>query len=163
MTIELIYFGICAGLFGLAVFLGIRWYALPRLVDVPLAQSLPPLLLLSTLRVNGLFFIVPGVAATDIPSAFAVPTAYGDALSAFLALAAAIALRSSLSAGVLLAWLYNVVGSLDLANAFLQTALHDVQPRHFGATWFLSAINVPGLINLHLLMFILLIRKVRNR
>jgi hypothetical protein len=162
-TIELAYFGLCAGISGLVFLLAGIWYALPRLSSLPLAQALIPLLLVSAFRVNGLFFLVPGVASPDIPQAFAVPTAYGDAAAAVLAVVAVFSLRSQAGLGLVLAWIYNIVGILDLLNAFVQTAINGVQPSHFAATWFLPAINVPALLTAHVLMFILLVRERRAR
>ena len=51
-----------------------------------LEDTVVPLLLFSTLRVHGLAFLIPGVAAgPDLASEFAVTTAYGDLASAVLA------------------------------------------------------------------------------
>jgi hypothetical protein len=161
MTIELVYFAVCSAVAGAVFLMAGLWYGMPRLSALPLSQALIPLLLLSAFRVNGLFFLVPGVVAPDIPQAFAVPTAYGDAAAAFLAIAGAFLLKKERPSGVLVAWIYNVVGTLDLLDAFLQTFLHGVQPRHFGAVWFLTAINVPGLLVAHVMMFSLLFRRRR--
>jgi hypothetical protein len=158
MTVEFAYFGLAAAVGGTAFLLAGFWYVLPRLSRLPLPQALTPLLLLGAFRVNGLFFLVPGVASPAIPRGFAVPTGYGDAIAALLALASAITLRVRPSFGIALAWTYNILGLLDLANAFVQTALLGVQPSHLGATWFLPAINVPSILVAHVLMFILLVR-----
>jgi hypothetical protein len=102
------------------------------------------------------------VAAADLPRAFAVATAYGDAASALVGLAAALALRYRPAVGVGLAWLYTMMGLADLANALTQVVLHQVQPAHFGATWLLPTINVPALIVAHLVIVSLLLRRARR-
>jgi len=153
---EMAYYGACTAVSALVFLVAGLWYVLPRLSRMPLASALVPLLLVSAFRVNGLFFLVPGVASPDLAAGFAVPTAYGDATAAFLALVAAVALRRGSRAGIALVWLYNIVGSLDLVNAIIQVAIHDVRPADFGATWMLPVINVPALVVVHLLIFRLL-------
>lgn len=162
LSVELAYFGVCF-LVGLVVFLMVGlWYLLPRLSTLSLEASLTPLLLFSAFRVNGLYFLVPGVASPDIPRGFALPTAYGDAATAILAMVAVVALRYWPSAGVALTWTYGVLGSLDLLNALAQVVIQDVMPVHLAATWILPTINVPTLMVAHLLLFVLLIRTRRE-
>ena len=154
LSVELAYFGVCV-LVSIVVFLMVGfWYVLPRLSALALPAALIPLLLFSAFRVNGLYFLVPGVASPNIPRGFALPTAYGDAASAILAVVTVVALRYWPSTGIALAWIYGVLGSLDLLNAFIQ----GVMPAHLAATWILPTINVPALIVAHILLFVLLIR-----
>ena len=162
VTVKLAYFALAATGNAVAFLLIGIWYVLPYVSRLPLPRALTPLLLFSAFRVNGLFFLVAGIAAADIPKSFAVPTAYGDAAAAALALVAAIALRYQPSMGVALAWAYNVLGSLDLLNALAQVAIRGVMPAHFGATWWLPAVNVPALAVAHFLMFVLLIRALSS-
>lgn len=162
LSVELAYFGVCF-LVGLVVFLMVGlWYLLPRLSTLSLEASLTPLLLFSAFRVNGLYFLVPGVASPDIPRGFALPTAYGDAATAILAVVAVVALRYWPSAGVALTWTYGVLGSLDLLNALAQVVIQDVMPAHLAVTWILPTINVSALMVAHLLLFVLLIRTRRE-
>lgn len=162
LSVELAYFGVCF-LVGLVVFLMVGlWYLLPRLSTLSLEASLTPLLLFSAFRVNGLYFLVPGVASPDIPRGFALPTAYGDAATAILAVVAVVALRYWPSAGVALTWTNGVLGSLDLLNALDQVVIQDVMPAHLAVTWILPTINVSALMVAHLLLFVLLIRTRRE-
>jgi hypothetical protein len=46
---------------------------------------------------SGLSSLVPGVVSPDLPAAYARPAAYGDLLTATLALLAIVALRTKLS------------------------------------------------------------------
>lgn len=161
MHVELLYYGLCV-LVSAVVFLCVGfWYVRPRMDASPLPQALIPLLLFSGFRVNGLFFIVAGIAAPDIPMGFALPTAIGDAASACIAVIAAIALHRGSSFGVPLAWTYNVLGSLDLVVALSSVAIYGVLPRQFGATWVLPTINVPALVVAHMLMLSTLARRKR--
>ena len=160
--VELLYYALSVAVNAVTFLLIGLWYVLPRVSSLPLPRALTSLLLFSAFRVNGLFFLVAGVVAADIPKGFAVPTAYGDAAAAVLALLAAIVLRYRPSIGITLAWIYNVLGSLDLLNALAQVAIRHVMPVHFGATWFLPAINVPALVVAHVIMFVLLVRRGRS-
>jgi hypothetical protein len=58
------------------------------------------------LRVNGLMFLMPGLVATNLPAAFARPTAYGDATAVALALIALGALRYQVSVARPAVWLF---------------------------------------------------------
>jgi hypothetical protein len=61
-------------------------YLWPALRSQPRARALRPLLLLHSFRFVGLAFLVPGVVSPDLPAAFARPAAYGDLITAVLAL-----------------------------------------------------------------------------
>src|SRR5262245_7303510 len=93
------------------------WYVWPELRRLPLADALRPLLMLHCFRFIGLSFLVPGVVSPDLPARFAVPAAYGDLLAAVLALLAlGVGLHNR--AGLALAWLFNIWGTVDLLYAF---------------------------------------------
>lgn len=158
LSVELAYFGVCVVVSGIVFLLVGLWYVLPRLSTLALPAALTPLLLFSAFRVNGLFFLVPGVASPALPKGFALPTAYGDATAAIIAVVAVVALRLRPSVGVALTWLYGVFGLLDLTNAFTQVVIQGVTPAQLAATWMLPAINVPAILVAHLLLFILLLR-----
>ena len=70
-------------------------------------------------------------------------------LTGVLALLAIIALRSRWPIAVALVWLFNVVGTVDLANALRHV---DVAPR-FGAAWYIPTMLVPLLLVTHFLIF----------
>ena len=148
-------------IFFLSVFLSLvlfgliaRWYLLPWLHSVSWEEGLTPLLLLHSFRFIGLAFLVPGVVGPALTSAFAAPAAYGDLLTALLALAALIALRQKAGVTVPLLWLFNLVGTLDLLYAFFQGFSHDVVPSgQLGAAYFIPTIIVPALFVTHFIIF----------
>ncbi len=94
-------------------------------------------------------FLVPGMNDQPLPAEFAGLAAYGDLASGILALVAIIALRSRWSAALPLVWIFNVVGTVDLANALRHL---DAVPR-FGASWFIPTMLVPLLLVTHFLIF----------
>lgn len=152
--------------FGLSVILGfVVWgivagrYIWPALRNRPRADALRPILLLHSFRFVGLAFLVPGVVSPDLPPAYALPAAYGDLITAILALLALAFLPSRL--GIVLVWVFNSVGSADLLNAFFQGNRAGVgaEPGLQGAAYFIPTVLVPLLLITHGLAFRLLFRR----
>ena len=127
----------------------------PLLASRPEREALMWLSLPHAFRHVGLVFLVPGVVDRPLPPGFAGPAAYGDLATGLLALLAIVALRTKWSGAVPLVWLFNVVGTLDLANALRHL---DVAPM-FGAAWYIPTMLVPLLLVTHFLIFERLIRK----
>lgn len=152
-------------IFGLQVLLSFlvygllaRWYVTPRLAPLPLHAALQPLLVLHALRHLGMVFLVPTVVGPALPASFAVPAAYGDLVAGLLALASIVALRAGTRVALPLTWVFNVVGLLDLINAFYQGLRNDVQ---LGAAYFIPTFIVPALVITHLMIFRMLLRHSR--
>ena len=70
--------------FGLVTIL----YLWPWLRMLEREEAIVLLVLPHTFRFIGLSFLVPGVVSPSLPSAFALPAAYGDLVAAVLAFAA---------------------------------------------------------------------------
>jgi len=136
-----------------------KLYIWPRLRTLERDAALIPLVVPHTFRFIGLSFLVPGVVSPSLPSAFAVPAAYGDLIAAMLAVAATLALSRRASVATLLVWLFNVWGAGDLLFAFYQ-GLFGVQldARMLGAAFFIPTVVVPPLLITHGLIFWLLVR-----
>jgi hypothetical protein len=152
-------------IFGLQVLLSFlvyglvaKWYVTPRLAPLPLETALQPLLVLHALRHMGMVFLVSTVVGPSLPASFAVPAAYGDLLAGLLALAAIVALRARSRIALPLTWMFNVIGLLDLVNAFYQGLANDVQ---LGAAYFIPAFVVPALVITHVMIFRMLVRHPR--
>jgi len=132
------------------------WYVAPRLARLPLAQALQPLLFLHAFRHLGLVFLVPTVVGPALQPGFAMPAAYGDLLAALLALLVIVALRRGWGAAVPLAWLFSVVGTLDLAYALFQGRRLQVL---LGAAYYIPTFAVPALLVTHAMIFARLSRR----
>jgi hypothetical protein len=150
-------------IFGLQVLLSFlvyaliaRWYVAPRLASLPVGRALQPLLALHAFRHLGMVFLVPTVVGGTLPPSFAVAAAYGDLLAGLLALAAIVALRARAAIAMPLTWVFNVLGVLDLVNAFYQGLSHDVQ---LGAAYYIPTFIVPALVITHVMVFRLLLRR----
>jgi hypothetical protein len=124
-------------------------------------DALQPLLVLHAFRFIGLSFLVPGVVSPDLPIAFARGAACGDIVAAILALATSTTLRTS--AGIALAWAFNVWGSFDLLNAFYQANVAGLSAGQLRAAYFIPTAIVPLLLITHGLMFRVLLQSQRRR
>ncbi len=139
-----------------------RWYVMPPLRKLPLERALPPLLLFHCFRYIGLAFLVPGVVSPNLPAGFARPAAYGDLVAALLAFVALFAVRLRWRTAIPLVWLFNIVGFVDLVNAFIQAVAHRVNPGQLGVMYFIPTLRVPSIYVVHIMIFTLLIRQARN-
>lgn len=135
-----------------------KWYIWPAIKDLDLKTALTPLLLYACLRVNGLMFLMPGLVSHDLPDSFATPTAYGDLTAVILALISLYAIRKELAVSVVLLWIFNIVGLLDLVYANIATFTEQVDPAQLGASYYLAVLNVPAMIVVHIMIFMYLLR-----
>lgn len=149
-------------IFGLQLFLSLvawgligKWLLTPWLEKKSLHQALFWLTLPHVSRHIGMVFIVPGIAAQQLPDSFAIPAAYGDLTSAVLALLALIALRTGRTEALVLVWIFNIVGTVDLVYALSHA---DAVP-DLGATWYIPTFWVPLLLVTHFMIFVRLIRR----
>jgi len=153
-----VLFGISAAL-GLVVWGAVAWhYIWPALRERPSPENLKPILLLHGFRFLGLAFVVAGVVSPQLPTTFAQPVAYGDLISAILALLALATLGTY--TGTVLTWAFNTFGTADLLFAFYQgsrISLPDTQGL-LGAGYFIMTAYVPLLLITHGLTFRILLR-----
>ena len=134
------------------------WYLAPWLSRLTATSALAILLLPHAFRHIGMSFLVPNLNNGVLPDAFATGASYGDLLSAFLAIAALVALRWGTAIAIPLVWIFNTVGTVDLLNALRQTEVID----HFGATWFIPTFFVPVLLVTHVMIFARLVQSGRS-
>jgi hypothetical protein len=111
------------------------------------------------LRAIGLSFLVPGVVSPALPSAFAVPAAYGDLVAAILAIGTAIALAKKSPAAYAAVWFFNLWGAADLLFAFYRALSAQLKPGDLGPTYFMVTVLVPALLLTHVLIFGLLLSR----
>ena len=152
-------FGISTGFCFLVWVIVTRLYIWPALRERSRADAVRPILLLHAFRYVGLAFLLPGVVSPQLPASFAQPVAYGDLITAVLALLALAALGSGLESALI--WLFNIVGTADILNAFYQGNRISLAqaPGILGATFFLLAVVVPLLLITHVVVFGLMLRK----
>ena len=134
-------------------------YVWPAVRDRPRGEAVRPLLILHFFRFAGLAFITAGVVSPELPAAFARPAAFGDLATAILAMLAYAALPGRVGVG--LTWLFNVVGTLDLIEAFYNAIRLGIpqNPGLLGAGYFIPTVYVPLILLTHGLIFWLLLHK----
>jgi hypothetical protein len=131
-------------------------YLWPALRHKERSDALQPVLMLHSFRFLGLATLVPGVVSPDLPAAFARPEAYGDLIAAILALLTLFLLPRG--TGVLMAWIFNVWGTLDILNAFYQGNAAGLLAGQLGAAYFIPTLFVPILLITHGLAFRILLQ-----
>jgi len=152
-----VLFGVIVA-FGLGVWGVVAWhYIWPALRERPNPENLKPILLLHAFRFLGLALLVPGVVSPELPAAFAQPVAYGDFISAILALLALATLRTS--SGTVVTWVFNIFGTADLLFAFYQGSRISLPANQglLGAGYFILTLYVPLLLVTHGLAFRILL------
>ncbi len=132
-----------------------KWLLAPWLERKSVNEALFFLTLPHAFRYMGMVFLVPGVVARPLPTAFATAAAYGDLVTGLLALLALFALRTGGAWALALVWLFNIVGTFDLLNALRHTNVVS----DFGAVWYIPTLFVPLLLVTHLMIFARLLRR----
>lgn len=108
-------------------------------------------------RVLGVGLLVPNLAP-DLPNSFGLPTALGDAATAFLALMSVVALRRRWASARVLAWTCSVVGTADLAIALPHAAAIQAA-RFLTGQWYVPVLAVPLMVVCHVMAFRELLRR----
>jgi hypothetical protein len=158
MTSEAV-FGISVLMSLLAFGIVTKIFFWPRLRIMGREEALLPLVIPHTFRFVGLSFLVPGVVSPSLPSAFAVPAAYGDLVAAILAVVATLALSARASWAIAIVWVFNVWGAADLLNAIYDGQIGvRIGPGSLGAAFYIPTVVVPPLLITHGLIFWLLLR-----
>ncbi|MCD6040856.1 MAG: hypothetical protein K0R40_459 [Burkholderiales bacterium] len=132
----------------LVFWLAARIYVWPNLPRLGARSILLPILLLHSLRHLGLMFLAPGATWPGIPAQFAYPAAFGDLLTAVLAIASILTRMPRP-----LVWTFNVVGTLDLLAAITLATVYGA-PDFMGPAYWIPAFWVPALLVTHYLVFV---------
>jgi hypothetical protein len=135
---------LASGLIGL-------WYVWPRIRAMPARDALMILIFPHVFRYLGLSFLIHGVTTAPMDHRFSFPTAYGDLLTAVLALISIAALKVNARVAIPLVWIFSVVGIVDFLNAFAR-GLTFAAPGDFGATYYIPMVVVPPLMVGHFLI-----------
>jgi hypothetical protein len=134
-----------------------RLYLLPLIPRVRPRVILVPILLLHSTRHLGLIFLTRGGTFPRMPQQFAYPAAFGDLVTAILALAAIpLVLRSSAFAKPAV-WVFNIFGTLDLLDAITLATIYNA-PATMGPAYWIPAFWVPLLLVTHYVTFVVLRR-----
>ena len=159
---PMVLFGIQFTLSLLAYLLIAFWYVAPRLSRLPREVALVPLLWVHAFRVVGGTILAPGAVGPGVPTEFRTMIGYGDLITACLALLALTALRIRVQGAIALVWLFLIVGTIDTANAIVQSVRFSVFTYALGVNWVIVTIYVPALLVSSLLIVIQLLGRSRD-
>jgi hypothetical protein len=102
-------------------------------------------------------FVAPGAVFPGMPEQFAYPAAFGDLLTALLAMAAIPLVASQSPIARPLVWIFNVVGSVDLLDAIALATIYNADVA-MGPAYWIPAFWVPSLLVTHYLVFVVLLK-----
>jgi hypothetical protein len=130
-----------------------RWYVVPALKKLPVNQALVPLFLVHALRYLPSSAFAPGQIGDAVPKDAMAAIAYGDLASAILALIAVFFLHFRAPGAIAVAWLVNVVTSLDWLYASFLAASNQLASYPMGGNWYIINYYVPAIAVVHVLIF----------
>src|ERR1700704_336616 len=134
-----------------------RLYLLPQLSRLQPRQILVPILLLHSTRHLGMMFLTRGATYPGLPEQFAYPAAFGDLLTAIIALATIPLVLGGSPMARLAVWFFNIFGTVDLLVAITLATIYDA-PVSMGPSYWIPAFWVPLLLVTHYVTFLLLRR-----
>jgi hypothetical protein len=138
----------------LALFSAIAaWYVVPWLKRVPTHTALAPLFLVHALRYLPSSAFAPGQVGANVPMDAMKAIAYGDLLSAVLALIAAGFLFYRWPGAIGVAWVVNVVTAADWLYAGYVAASRELVTYPMGGNWYIINYYVPLIGVVHVLIF----------
>ncbi len=127
-------------------------YLVPKLKEISATTIFVPILIFHSLRHLGLMFMTSGAVYEGMPTQFAYPAGIGDFIAALLALFALYAIRRDKPFKLTAMWVFNVVGTVDLVNAILMGAIHNIGP-YMGASYWIPSFWVPAFLVTHYIVF----------
>lgn len=150
--------------FSLMVFTSIAiWYVYPWVKTQEQLSAFVPLIGIHLFRNVGMMALAPGMAASEVSISIYEQMAYGDLISAALALIAIFIIRNQKSMIVALGaiWVFNIFGFLDVLHAMNLAMGNGLADLPMGATWLVGVFYVPMLIVSHIMIFYML--RKRNK
>jgi hypothetical protein len=138
-----------------------KWYISPALNRVPVSAALVPLFLVHVLRYLPSSAFAPGQVDAKVPTEAMAAIAYGDLGSAVLALIGALFVRYRWSGALAVAWIVNIVTSIDWLYAGFLAAANRLVTYPMGGNWYIINYYVPVIGVIHAMIFARLLREQR--
>ena len=135
-----------------------KWYISPALNRLPVRSALVPLFLVHALRYLPSSAFAPGQIDPRVPTSAMEAIAYGDLASAVLALIAALFLYYRLSGALGVAWIVNIITSLDWLYAGFVAASNQLVTYPMGGNWYIINYYVPVIGIIHVMIFTRLLK-----
>jgi hypothetical protein len=127
-------------------------------MKLPVHSALAPLFLVHALRYLPSSAFAPGQIDPHVPARAMEAIAYGDLASAVLAVIAAVFLHYRWSGAIGVAWIVNIVMSLDWLNAGFLAASNQLVTYPLGGNWYIVNYYVPVIGVVHVMIFARLLR-----
>jgi hypothetical protein len=137
-----------------------RLYVLPLLSRLRPQQVLLPILLLHSMRHLGMMFLTRGATYPGLSTQFTYPAAFGDLITAIIALLAIPLLLRGSSLARPMIWFFNLFGTIDLLLAITLATIFNA-PVSMGPAYWIPAFWVPALLVTHYITFLVLLRHWR--
>ncbi len=136
----------------------VAWYVWPSITKLPLNIALVPLIFVHVFRYVGMTLLVTGMVDPTLPIGFRNNAAYGDLITAALALASMFALRSNWSIAFALVWVFNTWGFVDLLNGVRGLVSLNVPSFNLATFWYVYTFYAPAVLVSHLMIFWMLLK-----
>jgi len=134
------------------------YWIYPWLRSKPKMDALTILVVPQMFRYIGLALLVPGLVGPLIAKSIATQIAGLDALTSILAVISFVVLSRRSKFALSLVWLMNLVGLGDLLTSVIRASIVDIPPQLY-AGWYVVTLSMPALLVMHVLSFIILIKK----
>jgi len=138
-------------------YIAVRLYLVPLLPRLRPQQVLLPILLLHSTRHLGMMFLTRGATYPGLAAQFAYPAAFGDLLTAIIALVTIPLLIRGSAMAKPAVWFFNIFGTIDLLLAITLATVFNA-PVSMGPSYWIPAFWVPLLLVTHYVTFLLLRR-----
>jgi hypothetical protein len=135
-----------------------KWYIAPALTALPTSAALVPLFLVQALRYLPSSAFAPGQVGDRVPMDAMATIAYGDLVSAVLALVAACVLYYRLRGAIAVAWVVNVATATDWIYAGYVAASRELVSYPMGGNWYIINYYVPVIGVIHVMIFARLLK-----
>src|SRR5262249_28171219 len=129
------------------------WYIAPALRARPVNDALVPLFLVHALRYLPSSAFAPGQIDPRVPGDAMSAIAFGDLASAVLALLAAVFLHYRWTGAIAVAWIVNIVTSIDWLYAGFLAASRQLVTYPLGGNWYIISYYVPVIGVIHVMIF----------
>ena len=136
----------------------VAWWVWPTLITLPRNSALAPLVFVHAFRYVGMTLLVTGMVGPRLSIHFRNNAAYGDLITAALALVSIAALRSSWRTAIPLVWVFNTWGFVDLLNGVRGLLQLNVPSYNLATFWYVYTFYAPAVLIAHLLIFWILIK-----
>lgn len=130
-----------------------NWYVVPWLNRASTHTALAPLFLVHVLRYLPSSAFAPGQVGASVPMDAMKAIAYGDLISAVLALIAASFLFYRWTGAIAVAWFVNIVAAADWLYAGYIAASRELVTYPMGGNWYIINYYVPLIGVVHVLIF----------